>query len=84
MIISLALYLCNAMSCQVYNIDTFAANNMVDCMDELVIRSESFSEVWNSDKLLTEWLENFKIKQDLKLINDYDFVCEMIVDSDIP
>lgn len=84
MFLALSLWLCNAMSCQVYVIDTFDAGNDQDCYTQLARRADSLANVWNDDKSLTDWLKEFNVKQDLKLINDYDFTCEMIADSDIP
>lgn len=80
---ALVLSLCiNFTSCNDYVIDSFDNEN--DCSTMLVNRSDSFALVWHDNKLLTQWLKPYKIKEDVTLLHEYDFTCPFIPDSDIP
>jgi len=83
---ALVLSLCvNFTTCNDYIVDSF--DNEKDCHSMLVKHSDSFAIAWgaeNSNKALTHWLKPFNIREDIRLIHEYDFTCPFIPDSELP
>lgn len=78
------LSLCTYASCNAYYVDK--ADTMADCQTNLVSQSDKMSDVWllNDNKALAKHLKQFNIVENVKMIQEYDYVCEFLPDSEIP
>lgn len=76
--------LCTYASCNTYYVDKGAT--MAECEKNLVAHSNKMASVWSlhNNKALAHYLKQFHIVEDVKMIQDYDYTCEFIPDSQIP
>lgn len=83
---ALILSLCiGPTSCNDYIIDS--TPNEAECHSMLVERSDSFAVAWGDDMAnseLTQWLKPYNIIEPIQRVNNYDFTCPFIPESDIP
>ena len=78
------LTLCTYASCNAYYVDSGAT--MAECQTNLVTHSDKMSDVWmlNDNKALAKHLKQFNIVENVKMIQEYDYTCEFLPDSEIP
>lgn len=78
------LTLCTYASCNTYYVDSGVT--MAECQTNLVTHSDKMSDVWmlNDNKALAKYLKQFKIVENVKMIQEYDYTCEFLPDSEIP
>lgn len=80
---ALALTICTAFSCEVYNLDTHSTAS--DCLDRLEVVNVSLSEAWNSietEDPLVGWLAEYQIFEDPMSIQTAELSCVVFTGKD--
>lgn len=78
------LTLCTYASCNGYYVDK--GDTMAECQTNLVTHSDKMAKVWalNDNKELDKYLKQFNIVENVRMIQEYDYTCEFLPDSEIP
>jgi hypothetical protein len=50
----------------------------------LIAKSDNFAVAWVDNRELSEWLAPYNIRENVKMLHEYDFTCPFIPDSDLP
>lgn len=82
---AVVLTLCTYAACNDYYVDH--ASTKDDCMQNLVVQADNMAIAWHHPKRLSAFLKGFNIDVSgpvTSVLQDYDYTCEFIPDSEIP